>query len=148
MEHHDGSVDVINVGAQGRCEPPGGTLAKCGGRAPQSVPCASRTRLFGHAKPLGCGLRALLQRLGFPALATTSAGFAFSEGLPDSGDGGVVDRARNLVYIASITAGVDVPVSAGAGDPPSALARPGRTPRAITARAVPRVTLVARVSGK
>jgi len=53
-----------------------------------------------------------LQHLGFPALATTSAGFAFSQGLPDSGDEAVITRDRSLAYIASITAAVDLPVSA------------------------------------
>jgi 2-methylisocitrate lyase-like PEP mutase family enzyme len=50
--------------------------------------------------------------LEFPALATTSAGFAFSQGLPDSGDQVVVTRDRSLGYIASIVDAVDVPVSA------------------------------------
>src|SRR5690606_39536407 len=50
--------------------------------------------------------------LGFPALATTSAGFAFSQGLPDSGDTVVVGRDETLAHIASITAAVDLPVSA------------------------------------
>jgi 2-methylisocitrate lyase-like PEP mutase family enzyme len=53
-----------------------------------------------------------LQHLGFAALATTSAGFAFSQGLPDSGDDVIVSRDRNLAYIANITAAVDLPVSA------------------------------------
>src|SRR5215468_1099329 len=53
-----------------------------------------------------------LRSLGFPALATTSAGFAFSQGLPDSGDEVVVTRDRSLGYIASIADAVDVPVSA------------------------------------
>jgi 2-methylisocitrate lyase-like PEP mutase family enzyme len=53
-----------------------------------------------------------LQHLGFPALATTSAGFAFSQGLPDSADDVVVSRDRNLAYIAGIAAAVEVPVSA------------------------------------
>ena len=44
--------------------------------------------------------------------ATTSAGFAFSQGLPDSGDVAVIARDRSLAYIASITAAVDLPVSA------------------------------------
>src|SRR5262249_35807464 len=51
--------------------------------------------------------------LGFPALATTSAGFAFSQGLPDhSNDQVAVARDRTLAHIASIAAGVDLPVSA------------------------------------
>jgi 2-methylisocitrate lyase-like PEP mutase family enzyme len=53
-----------------------------------------------------------LQHLGFPALATTSAGFAFSRGLPDSGNDALVSRDRNLAYIADIAAAVDLPVSA------------------------------------
>jgi len=53
-----------------------------------------------------------LQHLGFPALATTSAGFAFSQGLPDSDDDAVMTRDRSLGYISSITAAVDLPVSA------------------------------------
>jgi 2-methylisocitrate lyase-like PEP mutase family enzyme len=62
--------------------------------------------------PWDVGSARYLQHLGFPALATTSAGFAFSQGLPDSGDDAVVSRDRNLAYIASITAAVDLPVSA------------------------------------
>src|SRR5262249_22675108 len=53
-----------------------------------------------------------LQHLGFPALATTSAGFAFSQGLPDSADDVVLSRDRSLAYIASITGAVDLPVNA------------------------------------
>jgi len=62
--------------------------------------------------PWDVGSARYLQRLGFPALATTSAGFAFSQGLPDSGDDAVVSRDRTLTHIASITAAVDLPVSA------------------------------------
>jgi 2-methylisocitrate lyase-like PEP mutase family enzyme len=61
--------------------------------------------------PWDVGSARYLQHLGFPALATTSAGFAFSQGLPDSG-GAVISRDRSLAYIASITAAVDLPVSA------------------------------------
>jgi 2-methylisocitrate lyase-like PEP mutase family enzyme len=67
---------------------------------------------FVIPNPWDVGSARYLQHLGFPALATTSAGFAFSQGLPDSADDGVVSRDRNLAYIASITAAVDVPVSA------------------------------------
>ena len=62
--------------------------------------------------PWDVGSARYLQHLGFPALATTSAGFAFSQGLPDSGDGVAMSRERNLAYIADIAAGVDLPVSA------------------------------------
>jgi 2-methylisocitrate lyase-like PEP mutase family enzyme len=50
------------------------------------------------------------EHLGFSAWATTSAGFAFSQGLPDSDI--VVSRERSLRYIADIAAAVDLPVSA------------------------------------
>jgi 2-methylisocitrate lyase-like PEP mutase family enzyme len=62
--------------------------------------------------PWDVGSARYLQHLGFPALATTSAGLAFSQGLPDSGDGLALSRDRNLSYIADIAAGVDLPVSA------------------------------------
>ena len=67
---------------------------------------------FVIPNPWDVGSARYLQHLGFPALATTSAGFAFSQGLPDSGDEDVVSRDRNLAYIAAITAAVDLPVSA------------------------------------
>jgi 2-methylisocitrate lyase-like PEP mutase family enzyme len=91
----------------------------------QSLPSASslleRRREFRALHQQGCfvipnpwdvGSARYLQHLGFPALATTSAGFAFSQGLPDSGDDGVLSRDRSLAYIASIAAAVDRPVSA------------------------------------
>jgi 2-methylisocitrate lyase-like PEP mutase family enzyme len=67
---------------------------------------------FVIPNPWDVGSARYLQHLGFAALATTSAGFAFSQGLPDSGDDSVLSRDRNLDYIASITAAVDRPVSA------------------------------------
>jgi len=67
---------------------------------------------FVIPNPWDVGSARYLQHLGFPALATTSAGFAFSQGLPDSGDDAVISRDRSLAYIASITAAVDLPVSA------------------------------------
>ena len=82
---------------------------------------AVRRRAFRALHARGCfvvpnpwdvGSALYLQHLGFPALATTSAGFAFSQGLPDSGDEAVITRDRSLEYIASITAAVELPVSA------------------------------------
>ena len=67
---------------------------------------------FVIPNPWDVGSARYLQHLGFPALATTSAGFAFSQGLPDSGDDAVISRDRTLGYISSITAAVDLPVSA------------------------------------
>lgn len=67
---------------------------------------------FVIPNPWDVGSARYLQHLGFPALATTSAGFAFSQGLPDSGDDVVVSRERSLEYIASVAAAVDLPVNA------------------------------------
>jgi 2-methylisocitrate lyase-like PEP mutase family enzyme len=67
---------------------------------------------FVIPNPWDVGSARYLQHLGFAALATTSAGFAFSQGLPDSGDDAVLSRDRNLAYIASITSAVDLPVNA------------------------------------
>lgn len=67
---------------------------------------------FVIPNPWDVGSARYLQHLGFPALATTSAGFAFSQGLPDSSDDVVLSRDRNLDYVASIAAAVDLPVSA------------------------------------
>jgi 2-methylisocitrate lyase-like PEP mutase family enzyme len=67
---------------------------------------------FVIPNPWDVGSARYLQHLGFAALATTSAGFAFSQGRPDSGNDDVVSRDRNLAYIADITAAVDLPVSA------------------------------------
>lgn len=67
---------------------------------------------FVIPNPWDVGSARYLQHLGFAALATTSAGFAFSQGLPDAGDDVVVSRGRCLDHIASITAAVELPVSA------------------------------------
>jgi 2-methylisocitrate lyase-like PEP mutase family enzyme len=68
------------------------------------------TGCFVIPNPWDAGSARYLQHLGFPALATTSAGFAFSQGLPDSD--AVVARDLSLRHIADVVAAVDVPVSA------------------------------------
>ena len=65
---------------------------------------------FVIPNPWDVGSARYLQHLGFAALATTSAGFAFSQGLPDSDV--AVSRERSLANIADIAAAVDVPVNA------------------------------------
>jgi 2-methylisocitrate lyase-like PEP mutase family enzyme len=65
---------------------------------------------FVIPNPWDVGSARYLQFLGFPAVATTSAGFAFSQGLPDSDL--AVSRERTLRNIAEIAAAVDVPVNA------------------------------------
>ncbi len=65
---------------------------------------------FVTPNPWDVGSARYLQHLGFPALATTSAGFAFSQGLPDSDV--AVSLERSLAHIAEIAAAVDLPVNA------------------------------------
>src|SRR5512145_2156166 len=65
---------------------------------------------FVIPNPWDVGSARYLQHLDFAALATTSAGFAFSQGLPDSDV--AVSRDRSLAHIAEIAASVDVPVNA------------------------------------
>jgi 2-methylisocitrate lyase-like PEP mutase family enzyme len=65
---------------------------------------------FVIPNPWDVGSARYLQHLGFPALATTSAGFAFSQGLPDSDV--AVSLGRSLTHIAEIAAAVDLPVNA------------------------------------
>ena len=67
---------------------------------------------FVIPNPWDVGSARYLRHLGFPALATTSAGFAFSQGLPDTADEAVLSRDRSLAHIADITAAVDLPVNA------------------------------------
>jgi 2-methylisocitrate lyase-like PEP mutase family enzyme len=68
---------------------------------------------FVIPNPWDSGSARYLEQLGFPALATTSAGFAFSAGLPDSD--AAVSRQRSLAYIAQIQDAVRLPVSADFG---------------------------------
>lgn len=79
---------------------------------------------FVIPNPWDVGSARYLQHLGFPALATTSAGFAFSRGLPDSDL--AVSRDQSLAHIAEIAAAVDLPVNAdfasGYGIDPSEVA--------------------------
>ena len=55
------------------------------------------------------GSARILEQVGFPAIATTSAGIAWSCGVPD---GGAMDRDRMLEHIGRIAAAVSVPVTA------------------------------------
>lgn len=67
------------------------------------------------------GSARILEQAGFPAIATTSAGIAWSMGVPD---GSGLGLERMLERVAEIAAAVDVPVSAdlesGYGDTPEA----------------------------
>jgi 2-methylisocitrate lyase-like PEP mutase family enzyme len=63
---------------------------------------------FAIPNPWDIGTARYLRHLGFKALATTSAGFAFSRGLPDTD----VPVDLMLAHIAEIVASVDLPVNA------------------------------------
>jgi 2-methylisocitrate lyase-like PEP mutase family enzyme len=66
------------------------------------------TGCFVIPNPWDAGSALYLQSLGFKALATTSSGFAWSQGRPDGG----VARETVLAHIASLVAATDVPVNA------------------------------------
>jgi len=55
------------------------------------------------------GSARVLEQVGFPAIATTSAGIAWACGVPD---GGALDRETMLRHIGRIVAAVSVPVTA------------------------------------
>jgi 2-methylisocitrate lyase-like PEP mutase family enzyme len=78
-----------------------------------------RASAFVIPNPWDIGTARMLERLGFEALATTSAGFAFSQGLRDN----CVGRERVLEHCRALVAATSVPVSAdlenGFGDDPS-----------------------------
>jgi 2-methylisocitrate lyase-like PEP mutase family enzyme len=63
---------------------------------------------FVIPNPWDIGTALYLQSMGFKALATTSAGFAWSRG---AGDGGVTREAA-LAHIAELSAAVNLPVNA------------------------------------
>jgi methylisocitrate lyase len=76
-----------------------------------------RARVFRRLHESGCfvipnpwdlGSARLLARLGFPALATTSSGFAWSLGRPDNH----ASLEETLSHLRSISQGVEVPVQA------------------------------------
>ena len=78
---------------------------------------ASASVLLGlHAGPgfvlpnaWDAGSARILEQVGFPALATTSAGIAWSCGVPD---GGALNRDTMLEHVGRIVAAVSVPVTA------------------------------------
>ncbi|TPI48870.1 oxaloacetate decarboxylase [Mesorhizobium sp. B2-9-1] len=73
---------------------------------------------FVMPNPWDIGTTKLLSSFGFKALATTSAGFAFSRGLPD----GAVTFDAMIHHCREVTAATELPVSAdlerGKGDSP------------------------------
>jgi 2-methylisocitrate lyase-like PEP mutase family enzyme len=78
----------------------------------------AQPKCFLIPNPWDTGSARLLEDLGFEALATTSAGFAFSRGKPDMG----VTREEKMLHLRELCAAVQLPVSAdlqnGFGDRP------------------------------
>lgn len=79
---------------------------------------------FVLPNPWDLGTAIYLERLGFQALATTSAGFAFSRGLPDSA--AAVPRELMLEHCREVVAATSLPVNAdfqnGYADEPEGVA--------------------------
>jgi 2-methylisocitrate lyase-like PEP mutase family enzyme len=67
-----------------------------------------RSGCFVIPNPWDVGSARYLQSLGFKALATTSSGFAWSQGRPDGG----ITREMALSHLREVVAATDVPVSA------------------------------------
>jgi 2-methylisocitrate lyase-like PEP mutase family enzyme len=67
-----------------------------------------RSGCFAIPNPWDTGSARYLEHLGFKALATTSAGYAFSRGLPD----GAVGRDEMLARIKELVDATDLPVNA------------------------------------
>ena len=77
---------------------------------------SSRVRVFRQLHERGCflipnpwdpGSARALAGLGFPALATTSSGFAWSQGRPDNG----VSKEEALAHFRAISSSVEIPVN-------------------------------------
>ena len=77
---------------------------------------------FMLPNPFDIGTAKMLQQLGFQAIASTSAGFAWSIGKPDTG----VELEEMLAHLTSLSAAVDIPVNAdfegGFADAPDGVA--------------------------
>jgi 2-methylisocitrate lyase-like PEP mutase family enzyme len=63
---------------------------------------------FVMPNPWDAGTARVLEQLGFPALATTSAGFAWTQGVGDA----AVGRDQALDHLRTVAAAVSVPVNA------------------------------------
>ena len=87
--------------------------------------------LFVMPNPWDIGSARVLEGLGFPALATTSAGMAFTLGRPD----GAVSREEALAHARAIVEATALPVSAdlenGFGHAPEEVARTIREAGAV-----------------
>lgn len=92
-----------------------------------------RRGAFIIPNPWDVGTARLLAHLGFEALATTSAGYAFAAGQPDN----TIGRAEAMAHVSAIASATGLPVSAdlenGFGDTPDAVAETIRSAAAAGA---------------
>jgi 2-methylisocitrate lyase-like PEP mutase family enzyme len=92
-----------------------------------------RTGVFVIPNPWDAGTAKMLEQLGYEALATTSAGLAFSLGRPDAA--GAVSREEALLHARTIVESTVLPVSAdlenGFGDDPEDCAETIRLAAAV-----------------
>jgi 2-methylisocitrate lyase-like PEP mutase family enzyme len=92
-----------------------------------------RPGIFAIPNPWDAGSATILAKLGFEALATTSAGFAFSVGRPDAE--GAIGREETLANARAIVDATSLPVSAdlenGFGDDPDTCAETIRRAAAV-----------------
>ena len=81
-----------------------------------------REGCFALPNPWDIGTARYLQHLGFKAIATTSAGYAFSRGVAD----GMITKDEMLAHIAELVGATDLPVNAdfenGYADDPEGVA--------------------------
>ena len=71
-----------------------------------------RSGCFVMPNPWDAGSARVLAGMGFPALATTSAGFAWSTGHPDNSGDAAVGLDATLAHLALIAGAVELPVNA------------------------------------
>src|SRR4030095_5705549 len=91
--------------------------------APAKFRSLHQSGCFVLPNPWDIGTAIYLERLGFKAIATTSAGFAFSRGKPDGG----IPRDEMLAHIREIVVATALPVNAdfqaGYADEPEGVSR-------------------------
>jgi len=92
-------------------------------RAAAFIALHEAARGFVIPNPWDAGSARLLQSMGFKALASTSAGFAFSRARPDYG----IERDALMSHLAELVAATSLPINAdlenGFGDDPAECAR-------------------------
>lgn len=103
---------------------PSANIASAGVSAIARFRAMHESGCFVLPNPWDVGSAVYLQHLGFEALATTSAGFAFSRGLPDAAS--AITRGAMLTHISEMVEATPLPVNAdfqtGFADEPEGVA--------------------------